>query len=282
MKTITGRDLLKPDPRIRPDARLPGKGTGEDIGYSSSSTALEPIPVGLLRLDMSRFGALLDKEAMQTVLDKSYPDITLERTHHLNLEGDIERALNLYIVHPVNLMFEDYLDREGAPKRRILTCKSQVTDKHKGSVRVDMVWFVDKKAILAMEVKRSRAIRMHEWRAALPPGYTLQQQEQRLHALVQTERASAAQRGIHDFKSLICGNAEKIMRQVHKYFRRYDAPNALVFDWSHMILLDLKPGDTTIPQIHPADGDVDWTFRKLLLVALLDGLTRVWKDEDEA
>ncbi|KAJ7606603.1 hypothetical protein FB45DRAFT_878211 [Roridomyces roridus] len=38
----------------------------------------------------------------------SYPVPTVERTHKIDIEGDVERALHLYLVNPVNLIFEDY------------------------------------------------------------------------------------------------------------------------------------------------------------------------------
>ncbi|KAJ7620936.1 hypothetical protein FB45DRAFT_927943 [Roridomyces roridus] len=226
---------------------------------------------------MNRLAALFNNGSVTTFLqssESSYPVPTVERTHKIDIEGDVERALHLYLVNPVNLIFEDYLRRPSVRPGQSLTCKCQVTqEKGMPWSRVDMLWYVANKVILAMEVKRNDAIRPYEWNDALPPnsaGLTLQQQVQQLQQVVNLEK----QQG--DFVSLIFGKAEKIMRQVTKYFTAFKPPNILIFDWNNMILLDIKsaPSSGDFPHMSQTDGSGYWTFRRMLLAALIDGLNR--------
>ncbi|KAJ6507096.1 hypothetical protein DFH09DRAFT_281501 [Mycena vulgaris] len=247
-------------------------GTYVYVTESSLSNNNELAPKALLPFDMTSFGQALQNPHLQPLLAREYPILTPELSHLIDIEADVERAMNLYIIHTVNLIFEDFM-RVYRPHLEVV-CKSQIG---KDRSRLDVQWIVAGVAVLLVEVKKLGSLDPSDWQVG----------EGATHAI----RLANVQDRVRAIKggnrTILEGNAGIIMQQVTKYHRTFETPVILVFDWARTVVLDMNPGhnntafdnDTLFPGYFSTDetdssAGTIWTHRRVFLAALIHSVIK--------
>ncbi|KAJ7226664.1 hypothetical protein GGX14DRAFT_385480 [Mycena pura] len=210
---ITGLAFV--NERIPP---LPGRYTNNPgyvrIDASSYSATYGETPAALVPFNTTLLENALQTPNLPFLLGQRYPPVNNEDSHMLMVEGDVERAVHLYIVHTVNLIFEDYLRRYR--QGRHLVCKSQVSEEDS---RLDMHWSVSDETILIMEVKIPGSLDPNDWTPAVGMGVNAHTCRNEARARVNAMPTGQI--------SLAEGNAGVILQQVAKYHRRFEPPVVL-------------------------------------------------------
>ncbi|KAJ7159939.1 hypothetical protein C8R43DRAFT_1177516 [Mycena crocata] len=248
---------------------------------SSTSTRDHPCPSIFLAMGTNHLQQLLAGPIIQSVLSDLCSPLVAERSHLLKVEGDVERATHLYLAHEMNLIFKEYLSRRPAG-HTAFSCSSQV---YLQSSRIDITWKVNDKPVMVLELKRCNALHLPEWATRtirIDPSVALAARPAR----IQSEAASALARLQLERKN----NCTHISKQAAKYALQHRVPIVVVFDWVNMIMLDMKPlqtspgySDTTSPVeilvsqegTTPVGQQCEWTHRKVLLVAFLRALQKL-------
>ena len=143
MSTSTGQQFIDATlPVIPPKAGHPDYYV---VSASSTSTAIVAPPKTLASFPVATMGALLARQDIAPRLRATYTVPTVERTHEISVEADIERAMHLYLVNGINLILEVF------PNAAVrLLCRSQATA---GRSRTDMMWEVNGTPVLILEAK---------------------------------------------------------------------------------------------------------------------------------
>ncbi|KAJ7606609.1 hypothetical protein FB45DRAFT_1032204 [Roridomyces roridus] len=243
---------------------------------SSSSTAEQTAPDFLIRMDDDSFLRVLDDPNLQQVLDQKVDPIMVEASHEIEREGDVERAISLYLLHTVNQILARYLVR-----KRLIQDDSQFfcfTRSKEHSSVVDVLWKVKSVDVLALELKNWGAIRIDtDWDPAILP---ISSPEDALEAAIEQKIADGVQLG---------ENATVLLKQLVKYHSAYDTPYVLACDWGNMMCLDMEPNglpwndddvdENSFPEVlytaGSAAGSDALTFHKMVIAAFLQAVKRL-------
>lgn len=125
------------------------------VKVSSGSTALEKPPKTLAPFAATELAQLLTHPQLAAPLGAFYSDTTVETTHKISVEADVEHAAHLYLIHDLNLILQDFVASLQPP--RILHCHSQVM---KGRSRTDIAWDVDGVTVLILEAKNVSVVNL--------------------------------------------------------------------------------------------------------------------------
>lgn len=120
------------------------------VTASSTSTSIVAPPKTLASFSVDTLRAYLARQDLAPRLRATYIVPTVERTHEIWVEADIERAMHLYLINGINLILEAF------PTTTVrLLCRSQATA---GRSRTDMMWEVNGTPVLILEAKNLSVI----------------------------------------------------------------------------------------------------------------------------
>ncbi|KAJ8101627.1 hypothetical protein POJ06DRAFT_247429 [Lipomyces tetrasporus] len=140
----------------------------------------------------------------QVPLFATYFAIDLDYSYDLDLEADVIRAAHVYLIHPVNLIFQDVYPLFN------IRCKSEVSWIQGGTYsRLDMHWQYHDVVFAVLEFKRPNSISISDWLGAI------------------------AGEG-----PVVRGGAN-IARQLKRYAYHARTPYVGVLDWVFLVLLEL-------------------------------------------
>lgn len=151
----------------------------------------------------------------------------LETGHFLSTEGDVLRASNLYLLHPVNIAVNSLITNGH------LYCTSEQSSH--GGVRTDIRWVYrssqsgQKTNIAVLEFKNTQVLR---WADFLPA--TTDQQ----HAQDKLDDAQEKRHYTH-----LMDNACLLSKQAKKYCLKLSSPDVAIFDWNAMFVFDFTGMD---------------------------------------
>ena len=127
-------------------------GAYQPVSSSGHSTSIARPPKTLVAFPANTFQNCLQSPALQHALQTQLSAVSVESSHDLATEGDIERAGALYLVHDVNLIIENGL----LPRLNIqvnqFSCVGQSTS---GTSRPDIKFVVGNRTVLILEYKRT-------------------------------------------------------------------------------------------------------------------------------
>ncbi|GAD96611.1 hypothetical protein CIMG_02427 [Paecilomyces variotii No. 5] len=144
----------------------------------------------------------------------------VERTHRLGSEGDVLRAVVLYLLHPVNVFLTQNL-----PQGYELRCQSEVSAARS---RFDIQWTLKRGnlevTMAILELKNTRVIHYDDFRPAL--------------ATPQNAAATLGRAKSTELGTLLQDNAYWLSKQAKKYSRNCE--DVAVFDWNAMYIFDFS------------------------------------------
>ncbi|KAK7062440.1 hypothetical protein R3P38DRAFT_3492717 [Favolaschia claudopus] len=288
--TITGKEWIsRPLPILQIDPKLLEKlqSTSKELDNSSK---VKP-PETYLAFDKGQLKRLFEHKVVKDALDKNYTVVDVEKSHFLHSEGDVERAENLYLIRGINFIWNAIL--EGLPPEHGLKtdCLSQVV---KNGSRIDVYWISkdgrpeSREVFLILEVKKCNILDPEQWTS-------------RMYEILYTpattgdgksSRQGRIQKELDDLLPKLKGRQEDnqthIVKQVRRYTNDFNAPIVLVFDWRHLIMLDLLPEMKAVDQTtNPAEIFIseegttavrqpcEWTHRKVFIAALIRALEKL-------
>jgi hypothetical protein len=195
---------------------------------------------------------------------KSLPQV--ERTHYLRTEGDVSRASQLYLIHPVNIAAASVIERFGPNPGRLYCLAEHTTS----DSRTDFKWTFhpqhgQPRQIAVLELKNTSVLHWDDWRHAF---CAPQQAYQKLNAAYNQA----------DF-TFLSRNAIVVSKQLNKYHEKVVVDDIAVFDWNKMLLLDFEgANDSSSPPVFPKalflqEGQ-GVTFRMVLFAFLIRALRR--------
>ncbi|OBZ79751.1 hypothetical protein A0H81_01324 [Grifola frondosa] len=245
---------------------VPGSAPGSyyQVQLSGQSTSIAAAPKTIIAFPTDAFTYCLQSPALQHSLQIQLPEATIERSHNLATEGDVERAGAVYLLHDVNLIIEDLLINHLYIDPANIQCAGQSTT---GASRPDMKYVVNGATFLILEYKHTNVLRNCDWTHA---------------ALVGPERT--AKEIIDNIKqgdlTALKDNAAIISKQGSKYSSQCGL--IVLCDYQNMIVLDFTPGannarwnDLTDPVKYFFSNGKETTHKQLLLAALIYGLRKV-------
>ncbi|KAK6991842.1 hypothetical protein R3P38DRAFT_2803535 [Favolaschia claudopus] len=253
------------------------KGTGIDC------------PKTYWEFNIDRLERLFEHKVVKDALNKTYPDIDVERSHLLATEGDVERAANLYLIRGVNFIFNAILDNLPlAPLARPkLRCSSQIAN---DDSRIDVIWKLflpnapNPVTVLIVEYKRCMAIKKSEWVVrTYDMADDITQDVLDLH-IGDRKKEKLDEQALKIRKE---DNQTFIARQLTKYSEEFEAPIILAFDWRNLIMLDLYPDMKSFKDLqNPAQIFIsregsrkypgsEWTHRRTLLAGYIRALEKL-------
>lgn len=194
----------------------------------------------------------------------------VEHSIYLRTEGDVIRAVNLYLVHPVNMALQAI--------RSSVFCRSEW--QHGSTARTDLIWEwtnKDKRVALGvLELKNTQLLVKEDFDQGLAdmrPDTTSWEDPRSL-----VDRAFSED--LQD-NSFLGPSASRVSRQAMKYHDTTKTDFVAVFDWSSMIIFDFGGMDEGIYKLakgtwHQEGPDLPpyATFRMLLLGMLITSMRR--------
>ncbi|KAK7040541.1 hypothetical protein R3P38DRAFT_3261118 [Favolaschia claudopus] len=224
----------------------------------------------------------LARPEVKAALAGSHIEIEQERSHLLHTEADVERAANLYLIHEMNFIFKVILGSLSVQLQEELKCSSQVSQK---GTRIDITWYVNDKAIVIMEYKRCHIVERDQWTARTIEFDEWYSMPKELRDT--SEFKEKVETKLAELRGRKADSQTHIAKQIGEYAEQRKAPIMIVFDWNEMILVDMYPSmkkhhsQTNPAQIFfsdeglpDADGDCEFTHRKVLLAAFIRGLEK--------
>ena len=195
---------------------------------------------------------------------KSLPQV--EQTHFLRTEGDVSRASQLYLIHPVNIAATSVIERFG-PNPGRLYCLAEHT---MSDSRTDFKWTFhpqhgQPRQIAVLELKNTSVLHWDDWQPAF---CAPQQAYHKLYAAYDRE-----------YSTFLSRNAVVVSKQLNKYHEKLVVDDIAVFDWNTMLLLDFKGAtDNSASPVFPKalflkEGQ-GVTFRMVLFAFLIRALRR--------
>ena len=152
-----------------------------------------------------------------------------EAFHWLRTEGDVVRATNLYLLHPVNEALRYVVgDHSG------IICSAE--ERHGTEARTDISWsHVNggrRKTFAILEIKNTCSL---DYRDFAPAIVNMTNGKTPADMLKQ-----AYKKGQRYEYSLLLGNARTISKQTRKYFDQTGCRDVAVFDWNAMFIFDFS------------------------------------------
>ncbi|ERF71819.1 hypothetical protein EPUS_01734 [Endocarpon pusillum Z07020] len=151
----------------------------------------------------------------------------LEASHYLSTEGDVLRASNLYLLHPVNVAVKSLITNGD------LYCTSEQSSR--GGCRTDIRWVYRSSQsgqttnIAVLEFKNTQVL---HWADFLPASTDQQ------HAQAKLDDAQEKPKYTH-----LINNAHLLSKQAKKYCLKLSAPDVAIFDWHAMFVFDFTGMD---------------------------------------
>ncbi|KAJ7171213.1 hypothetical protein C8R46DRAFT_1262442 [Mycena filopes] len=240
---------------------------------SSTSTTKQAPPSILEPFRPQEIDALMTftPEQITKLYQRRRPDqFMVEASHRLKSEADVERAIFLYLLHGVNQFLDGYLALHKPGARLICATQRQSVERHS---RVDIIWYVDNKPVLVMEVKPWGSLDVEDWSPAICNANNVDLAQE----LAKANRSPV--------RTLALKNAIVLLKQAAKYAKSYKVPIVLICDWGSLIYLDLQPqgyhwdNKEFFPQCHffmeeEDNGQPRWTFRKVVVAAFIAALKK--------
>jgi len=194
----------------------------------------------------------------------------VENSIYLRTEGDVIRAVNLYLVHPVNMALQAI--------QSSIFCRSEW--QHGSTARTDLIWEwtnKDKRVALGvLELKNTQLLVQADFNqglADMEPSTTSRRDPRSL-----IERAFSKK---SQDRTFLGASASRVSRQAMKYHDTTQTDFVAVFDWSSMIIFDFGDMDEGTYKLakgtwHQEGPDLPSyaTFRMLLLGMLITSMRR--------